>query len=456
MNLSEYKNIYFIGIGGIGMSALARYFNKKDINIFGYDKVKNRICEDLENEGVNIHYLEEEEISLDVYDTLVVYTPAIPEDHIELDFFRKNNYIILKRSELLGIISKNHFTIAVSGTHGKTTTSTILTHLLKESNLDCTSFVGGVSKNYNSNVLIGTEDSIMIVEADEYDRSFLHLNPDIAIITSIDADHLDIYKNKYNLELAFSEFTQKIKSGGSLYIEANIDSTFIKRKDISLYTYSINIESDFSAKNISKSGNTMKFDFSCSDENIQNLNLNMGGDFNVLNSVAAISVAKKMGCSNTSISKSLSTFKGINRRFDIHINNERYIYIDDYAHHPEEVKLSICAVKKMYPKRNLTVVFQPHLYSRTIDFLDDFAKALSIADQLILTEIYAAREKDCLEINSSMLLQKCSLKKKFLCSLKEVPDFLFERDLDIVMTLGAGDISTIVEIIKKRFDDKNI
>lgn len=452
MNLDQYKNIYFVGIGGIGMSALSRYFNKK-VNVLGYDKVRSELCLQLESENIDIHYSDSEqnipkEIKENREETLVVYTPAIPKENKELSYFRNNGYEVVKRSELLGKITENHFTIAVAGTHGKTTTSTMIAHILHHSEVDCTAFLGGISSNYNSNLILGTEKSIVVVEADEYDRSFLTLNPDIAVITSVDADHLDIYKTKESLINAFTDFTNKIKSGGTLFLEENIDTTLVTREDISVLQYSSSDTSDCRSLDVLNEGLSMKFDVLFKEELLSSFELCMGGEYNVHNALVAISVSKLLEVDNDKIIKSVNTFKGISRRFETHISSEEVVFIDDYAHHPKEVTESILAVKKMYPNRHITVVFQPHLYSRTNDFADEFARALSISDRLIMLEIYAAREKSIEGVSSEMLLNKCTVDDKELSNLSEVVDCVKDKDIDVLLTLGAGDISTIVNPIK--------
>lgn len=452
MNLEQYKNIYFVGIGGIGMSALSRYFNEK-VNVLGYDKVQSDLCLQLESENIDIHYSDSEQnipikIKESRDETLVVYTPAIPEENKQLSYFRKNGYVVVKRSELLGKITENHFTIAVAGTHGKTTTSTMIAHILHHSEVDCTAFLGGISRNYNSNLILGTEKSIIVVEADEYDRSFLTLNPDIAIITSVDADHLDIYKTKESLISAFTDFTNKIKSGGTLFLEENIDTTFITREDILILQYSTSDTSDCSALHILLEDHSMKFDVLFKEELLSSFKLCMGGEYNVNNALVAISVSKLLDIDNERIIKSINTFKGINRRFETHISSEKVVFIDDYAHHPKEVTESILAVKKMYPNRHITVIFQPHLYSRTNDFSDEFARALSLSDRLIILEIYAAREKSIDGVSSEMLLNKCTVDDKKLSKLSAVVEYIESKDIDVLLTLGAGDISRIVNPIK--------
>ena len=451
MKLKEYKNIYFVGIGGIGMSAIARYFNNKNVNIFGYDRVKSSLCIELENEGMKIHYTEDtNQISVQKEDTLVIYTPAIPSENTELSYFVKNNYIVMKRSEVLGKITEDHFTIAIAGTHGKTTTSTMIAHILHDSGMDCTAFLGGVSTNYNSNLIFGTEKSVVVVEADEFDRSFLTLNPDVAVITSVDADHLDIYQNKERLISAFSDFTNKIKSGGTLFLEENIDTSIVNRDDISVLKYGLSISSDCKGTYISPDKNTMKFQVECNGNTFDDLRLNMGGVYNVLNAVASVSVANLLEIDSSKIVDGINTFMGIRRRFETHISSDNLVFIDDYAHHPKEVTESINAVKQMYPEREITVVFQPHLHSRTKDFMNEFANSLSLADELILLDIYGAREEEIEGVSSQILLNKCTSTKKELSALDSIVEKIADKEIDVLLTLGAGDISTIIEPLRLR------
>ena len=451
MKLKEYKNIYFVGIGGIGMSSIARYFNNKNVNIFGYDRVKSSLCVELENEGMKIHYTEDtNQISVQKEDTLVIYTPAIPFENTELSYFVKNNYIVMKRSEVLGEITEDHFTIAIAGTHGKTTTSTIIAHILHDSGMDCTAFLGGVSTNYNSNLIFGTEKSVVVVEADEFDRSFLTLNPDVAVITSVDADHLDIYQNKERLISAFSDFTNKIKSGGTLFLEENIDMSVVNRDDISVLKYGLSVSSDCKGTDIYSDRKTMKFQVECNGNTFDDLRLNMGGVYNVLNAVASVSVANLLEIDSSKIVDGINTFMGIRRRFETHISSDKLVFIDDYAHHPKEVTESINAVKQMYPEREITVVFQPHLHSRTKDFMNEFANSLSLADELILLDIYGAREEEIEGVSSQILLNKCTSTKKELSALDSVVEKIADKEIDVLLTLGAGDISTIIEPLRLR------
>ena len=451
MKLKEYKNIYFVGIGGIGMSSIARYFNNKNVNIFGYDRVKSSLCVELENEGMKIHYTEDtNQISVQKEDTLVIYTPAIPSENTELSYFVKNNYIVMKRSEVLGEITEDHFTIAIAGTHGKTTTSTIIAHILHDSGMDCTAFLGGVSTNYNSNLIFGTEKSVVVVEADEFDRSFLTLTPDVAVITSVDADHLDIYQNKERLISAFSDFTNKIKSGGTLFLEENIDMSVVNRDDISVLKYGLSVSSDCKGTDIYSDRKTMKFQVECNGNTFNDLRLNMGGVYNVMNAVVSVSVANLLEIDSSKIVDGINTFMGIRRRFETHISSDNLVFIDDYAHHPKEVKESINAVKQMYPEREITVVFQPHLHSRTKDFMNEFANSLSLADELILLDIYGAREEEIEGVSSQILLNKCTSTKKELSALDSIVEKIADKEIDVLLTLGAGDISTIIEPLRLR------
>ena len=453
MNLKAYKYIYFIGIGGIGMSALARYFNKRNTDVFGHDQLKSALCKELEDEGMSIDYIDDirnipDEIISNRQQSLVIYTPAISLENNIITYFRHNGFTIMKRSEVLGLITKNHFTIAVAGTHGKTTTATMIAHILSCSGLDCTAFLGGISQNYKSNLIFGTEESVIVVEADEFDRSFLFLYPDVAVITSIDADHLDIYNNQETLSSAFTDFTSQLKKGGTLLIEESVDCSIIKRDDISVLKYSNDLISDCNATNIMLDRGRMYFNVNYKNYNIKGFQLQMGGEYNVSNAVASISVSRLMGVSDNKIVNGINTFLGIKRRFETHIDTDDIVFIDDYAHHPREVEEIISAVKKMYPARKVSVIFQPHLFSRTKDFADDFAAALSLSDELILLNIYAAREKEIENINANFLLNKCKLKNKEISDIDTVVDLVKTKEIDVLLTLGAGDISTIVMPIK--------
>ena len=462
MNLDLYKHIYLIGIGGIGMSALARYFNSKGKMVCGYDKVKSELCLELETEGINIHYTEDvnkiqEPIkNAGFNDVLVIYTPAISSNNRVLSFFANNGFRVYKRSEILGMISKQSFTIAVAGTHGKTTTSTILAHILKQGGKESTAFLGGISRNYNTNLLLADKGNILIVEADEYDRSFLQLHADIAIITSVDADHLDVYENKEDLEKAFVQFATQIKQKGLLLVEESVSIDFPVPEDGAKLTYSATKNADYYAENIKVKDGKMNFDLKFLDimpgmsneQKEDGLEFILPGIHNVSNSIAASAVSCYLGLGCKDIARGLATFKGINRRFDVHLSNSKVAYVDDYAHHPEEVSATIGAAKQLFPNRDLTVVFQPHLFSRTKDFANEFASSLVDANDLILLDIYPARENPISGVDSQMLLDLCNNPIKEVCSKEELLAVLKNKDLDVLLTLGAGDIGTLVEPIK--------
>ncbi len=461
MNLELYKKIYLIGIGGIGMSALARYFNAKEKSVFGYDKVKSDLCIKLQNEGIQIDYIDsalnisQEIIKGKVSETLVIYTPAISEENQIFKFFIDNDYNIFKRAEILGMISKKVFTIAIAGTHGKTTTSTMLAHILHRSGYQVTAFLGGISRNYNTNLLLADKAKMLIVEADEFDRSFLEINADIAVITSVDTDHFDVYKDKRDLDLAFKQFVSQIKNKGLLLIEESIDIDFSKYSSIKKINYSVVNKADYFVENIIVKDARMVFDImvldkidGVSQKISKDIELQMPGLHNVSNAVAAAVVALNLGLSFNDIVNGLVTFKGINRRFDKLIDTKELVYIDDYAHHPEEVSATICTTKQLYPLRELLVVFQPHLYSRTKNLAKDFALSLQGADDLVLLDIYPAREKPISGVNSQMLLDLCDNQKKELCSKDELLFVLERKRIDVLLTLGAGDIGSLVQPIK--------
>jgi UDP-N-acetylmuramate--alanine ligase len=461
MKLDLYKHIYLIGIGGIGMSALARYFNAKGKSVCGYDHEQSDLCLDLENEGIKIHY---QDVVSDIpasiigsknSSLLVIYTAAIPVDNLIFSFFIDKDIKILKRAEILGIISKKSFTIAVAGTHGKTTTSTMLAHILQHAGKDVTAFLGGISRNYQTNLLLSEKDNILIIEADEYDRSFLHIHADIAIITSVDVDHLDIYNDKEDLDLAFMQFASQIKENGLLLIEKSIPLKLLAPNDVLKLTYSAKNNADFFTKNIRFSNGKMVFDILSQTMEImayekkqKQIELKMPGLHNVSNAIAASAVAFYLDLKYNEIVDGLATFKGIKRRFDKHIDTDKLVYIDDYAHHPEEVRATITATKKLYPLRELIVVFQPHLFSRTKDFASDFALSLNRADDLVLLDIYPAREKPIKGVSSQMLLDLCDNPIKELCSKDQLLSVLRNKHIDVLLTLGAGDIGNLVQPIK--------
>ena len=423
------------------MSALANYFKSNGKNVAGYDKVSTEITKSLQNIGIEIHFEDSVDlISLAFHNpqnTLVVYTPAVSKNHSELNYFLENNFKVLKRSEILGEITKNTKCLAVAGTHGKTTTSTILGHILKEANVNATSFLGGISENYNSNLILGGNE-ISVVEADEFDRSFLKLSPNIACITSMDADHLDIYGDHSELEKSFKEFAAKVSD------------TLIVRKGLPLdgLTYGINEDADYDAKNLKIEEGAYLFDVQTPSEYIKNVKINLPGKHNVLNAVAALAMANSFGIPLQVIAKALLTFKGIRRRFSYKIKTKNLVLIDDYAHHPTEINAVVDSVKEMYPTKKVLGIFQPHLYSRTKDFGDDFAKSLGRFDELILLDIYPARELPIEGITSNWLLSKISLENKIISSKEKLVENILKSKAQIKVIIGAGDIGEFVDIIK--------
>ena len=456
MNIKTYKNIYLVGIGGIGMSALANYFYSQNKNVYGYDRVKSTLTENLEKKGVEISY-EDNINSIPLVfnspskDQLVIYSSAISCNNI-LSYFSENSYDICKRSKALGLISEHYYTIAVAGTHGKTTTSIMLSHILKQSNVNCTAFLGGISKNYDTNFLLSDESKYMVVEADEFDRSFLSLNPDIAIITSLDSDHLDIYGSYKEFIDTFQKFASQVKKNGYLILEESIVNKFEAPKHVNLFTYSHSSISDFYASSLNFQSDKINFLYNEKGKkynNNNNVELSMPGNHNVSNALAAISACSLLDISNKFISQALNSFEGIKRRFDLHVNNSEKVYIDDYAHHPTEIIETIKTVKKMFVGRHLTVLFQPHLFSRTDDFKHEFAQSLSLADSLILLDIYPAREKPIQGVDSKMLLDLCVNNSKKLISKNLVIKNLENQKIDILLTIGAGDIADLVVPIKK-------
>ncbi len=460
MSLDLYKHIYLIGVGGIGMSALARYFNAKGKRVYGYDKVRSDLCVELENEGIAIHYNDKLSAIPDLIkdsrdaDTLVVYTPAIPNDSQILLFFLNKGLKVLKRAEVLGLISKKSFTVAVAGTHGKTTTSTMLAHILQQAGKGNTAFLGGISRNYNTNLLLAEENNILIIEADEFDRSFLQFYPDVAIITSVDADHLDIYEDEKDLQLAFMQFASQVKE--LLLVEESIALDFVVADNLRTITYSTKSKADYFAENIRVQDGKMIFDMKglainsdvILEKKQKDIELQMPGEHNINNAIAASAVAAYLGLSYRKIRDGLATFKGVNRRFEKHIETDQMVYIDDYAHHPEEVSATIDTTKQLYPLRELIVVFQPHLFSRTKDFATEFAISLQGADDLVLLDIYPAREEPISGVNSQMLLDLCDNPKKELCKKEELLSVLERKDIDVLLTLGAGDIGSLAQPIK--------
>ena len=439
-----WDNIYFIGIGGIGMSALAGYFHANKKYVAGYDKTQTEITDNLVALGISIHFDDSvaniETRYLNPETTLVIYTPAVPKNSMELTYFKNSGYEVLKRSQVLGLITENTFCLAVAGTHGKTTTTSILGHLLKECDVEVTAFLGGISENYNSNLILnGTE--VTVVEADEFDRSFLTLSPDMACITSMDADHLDIYGEASALIESFEAFTKKLKPNGKLFIKNGLPLKGI--------TYGIEDNSDYSIQNIKIQNGTYVFDVKTPNAVLKNFQFNLPGRHNLSNALIALAMAVEFGCPHRQLAKALVSYKGVKRRFTYHIKTDALVFIDDYAHHPEEIKAVHQAVREMYPDKKVLAIFQPHLYSRTRDFVDEFAASLSLFDEILLLDIYPARELPIEGVTSKWLLGKIENPRKQLIGKNDIVSKIKESQAQIVLTIGAGDIGEEINNIKQ-------
>jgi UDP-N-acetylmuramate--alanine ligase len=460
IKFENIENVYLIGIGGIGMSALARYFSHLGKRVAGYDSTETPLTQKLVHEGINIHF--EDNIQLipseylnNPYNTLVIYTPAVPSDHTELNHFIRNNFLVVKRAKILGEIASKYSTAAVAGTHGKTSTSSLLAHLLSFTPQGCNAFLGGISKNLNSNLLLNKKGTTrMVVEADEFDRSFLNLNPQIAIVTSVDADHLDIYKAHEDVIEAFVQFVSKIHSGGTLIVKKGIEFIAKNRTDINVYTYSANEPADFCIENLTNSKGYFTFDLITPNGVFKDLSLGVLGKYNVENAIAASAAAMQWGIDQKELAAGLKSFVGISRRFDLMHMGNKFVYIDDYAHHPEEIKAAISSAREMFPSRKLTGIFQPHLYSRTRDFANEFALSLSLLDELVLLDIYPAREEPIEGITSEIILKKVTCNKKKLCSLSNALDYIDKQDIDVLLTMGAGNIDKLVNSISEMLKRK--
>ena len=453
IDVKDISKIYFIGIGGIGMSALARYFKFHGKEVTGYDKTETNLTKALAGEGIAIHY--EDNVSLAPKDAdLVVYTPAVPKDHQELNYYRDNDYKLLKRSDVLGLITNSTFNIGVAGTHGKTTISTMVAHILRHSGYGCNAFLGGISVNYNSNFW-SDKRNVSVIEADEYDRSFLKLNPDIAVISAMDADHLDIYGDELTMQDAFIEFSGKLKPGGLLITRFGLPQA--KRFTTARHkTYSLqNQASDIYGEDILMDQGTYKFGVKTKSWNLKNVILNMGGMHNVENMIAAIAVAQELGIEDEKIKAGVESFRGVKRRFEYQVKNGNLVYVDDYAHHPEELRALIQGAKALFSDFHCVVIFQPHLFSRTRDFADEFAKSLDLADETILLPIYPARELPVEGVKTEIIVQKMKQQGVKILDKKEIIGYLRSEILPkakteklLIITAGAGDIDTLVEPVK--------
>lgn len=456
--MSEYRNIYFIGIGGIGMSAIARYYNARGYKVSGYDKTPSPLTHALEEEGMEIHYTDDTSyIPEDIDKTLVVYTPAIPEDMGELTYAKGKGYRVIKRSRMLGEITSGQRCLAVAGTHGKTTTSTLLSHIFNASGEGCSAFLGGISKNCNSNLLINSND-VVVVEADEFDRSFLQLFPEMAVITSMDADHLDIYGDEAHIHEAFKMFASQVS--GTVIVRKGLDITSEDtRARIATYSYD-DPSADFHAVLTEGDGNGYtRFDLHWPGGIIRDCVVGIPGWVNIENAIAASSVALTYGIEPSQIRKALASFKGVKRRFDIQLETDRCIYIDDYAHHPREISASLTSIRGNFPGHRLTVIFQPHLYSRTRDFAEGFSEALSHADRLILLDIYPAREKPIPGVTSEMIYRNVTTSQKVMLHKEELMSYMTNveiGDKEVFMTVGAGDIDRFIEPIRQLLEERTV
>lgn len=453
-DIKNIKRVWLIGIGGIGMSALARYFMLHGLKVEGYDLTPSALTDTLQNEGAKIIFSDKkEDISEDFFNkdgTLVIFTPAVPSNHPQLCYFKENNFLIKKRSEVLGMITENSKAIAISGTHGKTTISTMAAHLFASSKIGGTAFLGGISKNYNSNFVWSEHSPFVVLEADEYDRSFLQLYPTSALISAIDADHLDIYKSLDNIKTAFKEFVNQIKKDGNLVIKKGVALELNEVKEISVYSYSITEKADFYAENIELKDGKYHFNIITPSSVIENCILGVPGLLNLENAVGASALAWLNGVEEREIIEALKSFKGIGRRFDKRVNSKEMVYIDDYAHHPAEIEATLKSVRSMYPDKKIVAIFQPHLYSRTKDFAKEFGESLSIADELFLINIYPARELPIEGVDSQLIGKYSNVRNIKYCDKYEVLDKIELAKNSVIITMGAGDIDRIISDLEKK------
>lgn len=456
MDINQIQSVYFIGAGGIGMSALVRYFLSLGKVVGGYDRTPSTLTEKLIKEGAAIHY--EDNYSLipssfkNKKTTLIVFTPAIPKDHSEYCFFKNNEYTILKRAEVLGLITKSSKGLCIAGTHGKTTTSTMLAHLLNQSHIGCTAFLGGISQNYHTNLLLNSQSPYTVIEADEFDRSFHHLHPFISVITSADPDHLDIYGTKEAYFESFEHYTSLTCSNGILLMREGLNLQPQINNSVQVYSYSKDT-GDFHAENIRIKNGEIYINFVGPNVQIDNIQLGVPISINIENSIAAIAVAHLCGATSSEIKAAMKSFKGVERRFDFILKNDKHVLINDYAHHPAELKQSILSIKELYPDRKLTTIFQPHLYSRTKDFYSEFANSLSLSDEVILLDIYPAREEPIEGVTSKLIYDKIKAPlKKLLVSKDDLVNLLKTTSTDIVLTLGAGDINLLLPKLKSTLE----
>ncbi len=458
MELKDIKAVYFVGAGGIGMSAIARYFLNKKLVVAGYDKTPSNLTRELEKEGMLIHY--EENVNLipeackDAKSTLVIYTPAIPAEHKELVYFHENGFTIEKRAQVLGTLTRTHKGLCVAGTHGKTTTSTMCAHIMHQSHIDCNAFLGGISKNYGTNYILSDKSDYVVIEADEFDRSFHWLRPWMSVITATDPDHLDIYGTKEAYLESFRHYTELIQPGGALIIHKNLEMKQHVQDGVKIYEYSLN-EGDFHAENIKIDNGEITFDFVSPIENVKGVELGQPVPINIENGVAAMAMAQLNGCTADELRNGMKTYEGVERRFDFKIKNDKIVFLSDYAHHPKEIYQSAKSIRELYKNRKITAIFQPHLYTRTRDFYKDFANSLSLLDEVILCDIYPAREQPIPGVTSKLIYD--NLKpgvKKSMIHKEDVLDLVKSRDFDVLIVLGAGDLDNYVPQITKILEEK--
>ena len=458
MELKDIKAVYFVGAGGIGMSAIARYFLHRGVVVAGYDKTPSVLTKELEKEGALIHYEENvegiPEACKDANTTLVIYTPAIPKDHKELIFFQENGFTIQKRAQVLGTLTKTHKGLCVAGTHGKTTTSTMCAHIMHQSHVDCNAFLGGISKNYGTNYILSDKSDYVVIEADEFDRSFHWLRPWMSVITATDPDHLDIYGTKEAYLESFRHYTELIQPGGALIIHKNLEMKQHVQEGVKIYEYSL-AEGDFHAENIKIDNGEITFDFISPIESIKNVELGQPVPINIENGVAAMAMAQLNGCTAEEIKQGMKTYEGVERRFDFKIKTDKLVFLSDYAHHPKEIYQSAKSIRELYKTRKITAIFQPHLYTRTRDFYKDFANSLSLLDEVILCDIYPAREAPIPGVTSKLIYD--NLKpgvEKSMIHKEDVLDLVKKRNFDVLIVLGAGDLDNYVpqmtEILKQK------
>lgn len=455
MEMQKITSVYFVGAGGIGMSALARYFRAKGKQVAGYDKTPSDLTAALIEEGIRIHYTDNitliPEDCKQIDSTLVIYTPAIPETHTELNYFKTNGFTLMKRARVLGEITRTERGLCVAGTHGKTTTSSMLAHLLKQSHVDCNAFLGGILKKYNSNLMLSDKSDLAVIEADEFDRSFHWLNPYMAVITAVDPDHLDIYGTPAAYRESFEHFTSLIRPDGCLVMKKGLQLQPRLQEGTKLYTYSATEEADFFARNIRIGNGDIVFDFVTPDGSIPDVKLGVPVKVNIENGVAAMALAWLNGVTPEEIRGGMETFAGPVRRFDFHLKKDDIVLLDDYAHHPAELKASIQSVKELYPDKKVTGIFQPHLYTRTRDFAADFAASLSLLDELILLDIYPAREEPIPGVTSQIIFDRVTIPNKRMIRKEELLDLVQKEaaSFEVVLMVGAGNIDRLVEPVKQ-------